>query len=67
MYLCTEEVKTCLKMDAKKIYFTFLIYFLNHAIDSELQIFVIKHNLFCQLPADVLILEESDLSFFNTL
>lgn len=28
---------------------------------------VIKHNLFSQLPADGLILEESGLSVFNTL
>lgn len=64
MYMCIEEVMTCFKMDAKKIYITFLIYFLNNFIDNGVQIFVIKQNLFCQLPADVLILEESD---FNTL
>lgn len=54
-------------MDAKKIYITFLIYFLNHVINSGVQIFIIKHNLFCQIPADVLILEENDLSFSNIL
>lgn len=61
MHLCKEEVKICLKMDAKKVYIAFSIYFLNHVIDSGVQIFVIKHNLFCQLPDDVLILEESDM------
>lgn len=66
-HLCIEEPKTCLKMDAKKIYFTLLIFFLNHVINSVVEIFIIKHNLCCLLPADFFILEEGDLSFSNTL
>lgn len=41
----------------------YLHYIFNLFPDSEVQVFVIKHNLFCQLPADVLIVEKSDLSF----
>lgn len=67
-HLCIEEeLKICLKMDAKKIYITFLIFFLNHVINSVVKIFIIKDNLFCQLPADFFVLEERDLSFSNTL
>lgn len=67
-HLCTEELKTCLKMDAKKNYITFLILFLDLVINSVVKIFIIKHNLFCQLPADFFFIpEERDLSFSDTL
>lgn len=55
-------------MDAKKNYITFLILFLDLVINSVVKIFIIKHNLFCQLPADFFFIpEERDLSFSDTL
>lgn len=52
----------------KKNYITFLIFFLDLVINSVVKIFIIKHNLFCQLPADFFFIpEERDLSFSDTL
>lgn len=34
-----EELKTSLKMDAKRIYITFLIFFLNHVVKCSENIY----------------------------
>lgn len=55
------------KIDLKKCNLHYiLIFFLNQVINNVVKIFIIKYNLFCQLPADFFY-SWRDLSFSNAL